>query len=115
MISVASTQTLSRFINYVTFMTDACGLPVLASRLGSMAEIVEDGVTGLHFEAGNSADLAEKIQWANQHPKQMISLGKNARIAYESLYTAENNYQQLMGIYQQVIDAARTGKKTPNN
>ena len=29
----------------------ACGLPVLSSRIGGMTEIVEDGVTGLHFEA----------------------------------------------------------------
>ncbi|MFB8791746.1 MAG: glycosyltransferase family 4 protein [Potamolinea sp.] len=85
----------------------ACGLPVLASRLGSMAEIVKDGVTGLHFEAGNSADLADKMQWANEHPEEMISLGKNARIAYESFYTPENNYQQLLAIYQQVRENVR--------
>ena len=81
----------------------ACGLPVLASRLGSMAEIVEDGVTGLHFEAGNSADLADKMQWANQHPEEMIDMGKNARRAYETRYTPEDNYQQLMTIYQNSV------------
>jgi len=78
----------------------ACGLPVLASRLGSMAEMVEDGVTGLHFEAGNSADLANKIQWAYEHPKEMICMGKNARRIYEAQYTPEANYQQLMAIYR---------------
>jgi glycosyltransferase involved in cell wall biosynthesis len=78
----------------------ACGLPVLASRLGSMAEMVEDGVTGLHFEAGNSADLANKIQWAYEHPKEMICMGKNARHIYEAKYTPEANYQQLMAIYR---------------
>lgn len=77
----------------------ACGLPVLASRLGSMAEMVEDGVTGLHFEAGNSADLANKLQWAYEHPKEMICMGKNARRIYEAHYTPEANYQQLMAIY----------------
>jgi glycosyltransferase involved in cell wall biosynthesis len=78
----------------------ACGLPVLASRLGSMAEMVEDGVTGLHFEAGNSADLANKIQWAYEHPKEMICMGKNARRIYEAQYTPEANYHQLMAIYR---------------
>jgi len=39
----------------------AHGLPVICSRLGGMAEIVEDGVTGLHFEAGNPDDLAKKV------------------------------------------------------
>lgn len=78
----------------------ASGLPVLASRLGSMAEMVEDGVTGLHFEAGNSADLANKLQWAYEHPKEMICMGKNARRIYEAQYTPEANYQQLMAIYR---------------
>jgi glycosyltransferase involved in cell wall biosynthesis len=91
----------------------ACGLPVLASRLGSMAEIVEDGITGLHFEAGNSADLADKMQWANAHPEAMISMGKNARRAYEAYYTPEINYQQLIAIYKQTIDIASPSRRTP--
>ncbi|WP_016873522.1 glycosyltransferase family 4 protein [Chlorogloeopsis fritschii PCC 9212] len=78
----------------------ACGLPVLASSWGSMAEIVEDGITGLHFQPGNSTDLANKIRWAYEHPEQMISMGQNARRNYENHYTPEENYQKLMAIYQ---------------
>ena len=83
----------------------ACSLPVLAPRLGSMAEIVEDGVTGLLFEAGNSQQLADKVRWAKAHPMEMIGMGKNARRVYEAHYTPESNYQQLMTIYQQFISS----------
>jgi glycosyltransferase involved in cell wall biosynthesis len=93
----------------------ACGLPVIASRLGSMAEIVEDGVTGLHFEAGNSAELADKMQWANEHPEEMIGMGKNARRVYEAHYTPEINYQQLMAIYQGAINKASLVPRTRTN
>jgi glycosyltransferase involved in cell wall biosynthesis len=82
----------------------ACGLPVLVSKLGSMVEIVEDGVTGLHFEAGNPKDMAAKIVWATTHPETMRTMGKNARQVYEAKYAPEANYQQLMAIYQQVIN-----------
>ncbi|MFN6571193.1 glycosyltransferase family 4 protein [Dendronalium sp. ChiSLP03b] len=85
----------------------ACSLPVLAPKLGSMAEIVEDGVNGLHFEAGNSQDLAAKINWAIKHPEVMAATGKNCRSTYESQYTSEANYNQLMKIYQEVIDKAK--------
>ena len=81
----------------------ACGLPVIASKLGSMAEIVEDGVTGLHFEPGNPVDLADKINWLIEHPDNCLHMGKNARQVFLEKYTAEKNYESLMNIYQKSI------------
>ena len=83
------------------------GLPVIASRLGGMAEIVEDGITGLHFEAGNSKDLAEKVQWMHDHPDECRRMGLNARKIYEKKYTPEKNYEMLMDIYQEAIDDSK--------
>ena len=83
------------------------GLPVVASRLGGMAEIVENGVTGLHFEAGNSKDLAEKVQWMHDHPDECRQMGNNARKVYLEKYTPEKNYEMLMDIYQQAINDSK--------
>ena len=85
----------------------AHGTPVLCSRLGSMAEIVEDGVTGLHFEAGNPDDLAEKAQWMFDHPIQVREMGENARQEYLKKYTPEVNYKMLMNIYREAIEDAK--------
>ena len=82
----------------------AHGLPVVASRLGSMAEIVEDGITGLHFEPGNPHDLARKVQWLHDHPEECRQMGENARRDYEAKYTPERNYEMLMRIYEEVIE-----------
>jgi glycosyltransferase involved in cell wall biosynthesis len=82
----------------------ACSLPVIAAKLGSMAEIVENGVTGLHFEAGNPVDLAAKITWATTHAEAMIAMRKHAHSIYQTRYTPEANYQQLIEIYQLVIN-----------
>jgi len=78
----------------------ACGLPVLASRLGAMAELVEDGQIGLLFEPGNPEDLAARVAWAWTHPEEMRRMGKAARQEFEEKYTAEKNYQMLMQIYE---------------
>src|SRR5690606_13863108 len=62
----------------------ACGLPVIASRLGAMAELVRDGETGLLFEPGDAADLARKLQWADANPAAMRRMGEAARAEYEN-------------------------------
>jgi glycosyltransferase involved in cell wall biosynthesis len=87
----------------------ACGLPVLASRLGAMAELVEDGRTGLLFEPGNPDDLAEKVEWAWTHPEEMKKMRKEARKEFEEKYTAEKNYKMRMEIYQLAIERAKSG------
>lgn len=81
----------------------ACGLPVIASRLGALADLVEHGVTGLLFEPGNANDLAAQMRWAMEHPDAMLQMGRNARARYEAEFTAERNYQQLMAIYRDAI------------
>lgn len=81
----------------------ACGVPVIASRLGVMQEIVGDGRTGLHFKPGDPEDLAAKVEWAWTHPDQMGAMGRAARAEYEAKYTPERNYHMLMDIYQGAI------------
>jgi glycosyltransferase involved in cell wall biosynthesis len=82
----------------------AFGKPVVASRLGSLAEIVEDTETGLLFTAGDGNDFAEKVNWMITHPQQRSQMGKSARQAYEKKYDARHNYELLMDIYQSAIE-----------
>jgi glycosyltransferase involved in cell wall biosynthesis len=86
----------------------ACGLPVIASRLGAMAELVVDGETGLLFNPGDATDLADKLRWAQANPAEMARMGANAQRRYQAEFTAERNYQQLMAIYQDAIAAQGT-------
>jgi glycosyltransferase involved in cell wall biosynthesis len=89
----------------------ACGLPVVASRLGSMKEIIQDGITGMHFKAGDGDDLAEKINVMFASQERLNQMGINARNEYEEKYTPEKNYDMLMDIYNQVIEEHRAGER----
>jgi len=86
----------------------SAGTPILASRIGALAELVEDGVTGLHFHPGDPADLAAKVRWAHDHPAEMAEMGANARRRYERSYTPEANYTRLMEIYEEARAAVST-------
>jgi glycosyltransferase involved in cell wall biosynthesis len=85
----------------------ATGTPVIASNLGAMAEIVEDGRTGLHFRPGDAADLAARVEWALTHPQELARMRLAVRAEYEAKYTADRNYQMVMEIYERVIRARR--------
>jgi glycosyltransferase involved in cell wall biosynthesis len=80
----------------------ACGTPVIASRLGSMPEIIKDNVTGLLFEPGNSTDLADKMNWLMTHGTERRKMGAAARLEYELHYTSSAAYQKLMEIYASI-------------
>jgi glycosyltransferase involved in cell wall biosynthesis len=77
----------------------ACGLPVIASRLGAMATLVEEGHTGLLFEPGDARDLARQMMWAESNPHAMQEMGRAARLKYEAELTGNANYQMLSAIY----------------
>jgi glycosyltransferase involved in cell wall biosynthesis len=76
------------------------GVPVVASRVGAMESLVADGSNGLHFTAGDSADLAAKVSDLYRNADLMTKMRVCARQEYERRYTAEDNYRQLMDIYQ---------------
>jgi glycosyltransferase involved in cell wall biosynthesis len=88
----------------------ACGLPVIASRLGSMAELIEDHKTGLLFDPGNSEDLAQKLAWAYAHPQEMLAMGQQARQSYETHFTPQRNLEQLLDIYRQAMASGRLAR-----
>jgi glycosyltransferase involved in cell wall biosynthesis len=88
----------------------ACGLPVIASRLGAMAELIDDGRTGLLFEPGSATALARRLSWAETHPHEMQQIGERARREYERKYTPAINYRQLVDIYRDAIDESRCAR-----
>jgi len=80
----------------------AVGLPVIASDLGSPSLLIDQGRTGLHFRPGDSEDLVAKVEWALTHSTELAQMRREARAEFEAKYTAQQNYQMLMDIYERV-------------
>lgn len=81
----------------------ACGAPVIASRLGSTEEMVEDWRTGRLFESGNADQLAAILNWAFANRGAFDSIGQNARAEYEAKYEPTQNLRALERIYERAI------------
>jgi glycosyltransferase involved in cell wall biosynthesis len=75
----------------------ANGLPVIASRLGTHAELVEPGRNGLLFEAGSARDLARRMAWAEAFPEKMRQMGECAQADYQRRFGADWSYHRLFG------------------
>jgi glycosyltransferase involved in cell wall biosynthesis len=81
----------------------ASGCAIVASRLGSLAALIEDGKTGLLFAPGDSVDLAAKLRALINDKPNALALGHAARARVEGQATAAIHGQRLLEIYQQAI------------
>jgi glycosyltransferase involved in cell wall biosynthesis len=81
----------------------AAGLPVIASGLGAMSEMIADGRTGLLVEPGHPAALAAAIETVAGQPDATAAMGAAARRTYIDSYGPEANYAQLATIYRQAM------------
>ena len=90
----------------------ACGVPVIASRIGAVEEVVSHERTGLQFAPGSADELAAAMEWAWTHPREIAFMGRAAREEYKTKYTPETNYERLMGIYNGII--RKIGSETTN-
>jgi glycosyltransferase involved in cell wall biosynthesis len=78
----------------------AHGKAVIASRIGALPEIVDDGVTGLLFELGNASDLADKIDYLWNRRELCQEMGRAGMAKANKEYSEEKYYERLMGIYE---------------
>lgn len=79
------------------------GLPVIASRLGAMAELVDNRVTGVMFTPGDAGDLGRTVRAAAGDADRLAVLGRHARARYEALYTPAAHLNAMTEIYSAVL------------
>ena len=82
------------------------GLPVIASNIGAMSELIDHKRTGLLFRTGDAGDLIDRAQWALANPDWLASMRHHARREYVSRYMPDTNYRTLMDIYEKARNTA---------
>ncbi len=75
--------------------------PVIASRIGSLPEIIHDGENGLLFAPGNEYELRDRIRLLDDDAL-VKRLGENGRSSLETLYGADVHYQKLINLFCEV-------------
>ncbi len=81
----------------------AAGVPVIVSRTGGLAEVVEDNQTGLAFNPGDVAGLERCLVTIFQNPDLAAAMGSNARARVYRDYTWEAVARQTRALYQDML------------
>jgi glycosyltransferase involved in cell wall biosynthesis len=61
----------------VIFESFACSVPVIASNIEGIAELIREGENGLTCEAGSVEALTEKMMWAYRHQAELEIMGEH--------------------------------------
>ncbi len=89
----------------------ACGTPVIATRVGGMPEVVEDGVTGFLVPPNDARALAERIRWMKDHPTEARRMGERGRHRILQQFTWESVARRALDVYHHVLTSALRTKK----
>ena len=76
-------------------------MPVIASNIGGIPELVQDGYNGLLFKNDNIQSLIEQISKINNSDELRQHLAMNAKEAAKK-YTLDTYYMQLMKLYESI-------------
>jgi glycosyltransferase involved in cell wall biosynthesis len=82
----------------VVYSAFAAGIPVVASNLGGMAEMVRHGESGLLFEPGDPEDLARQLSRLIEDPALLTKLGENAG----GVRTVKDSVDEMLGLYERL-------------
>jgi glycosyltransferase involved in cell wall biosynthesis len=82
------------------------GVPVITSNIGGMAELVTDGVNGLHFQAGDADDLARKLMALIETPDLLAQLSAGI----PPIKSIEENAKELEAMYAELMGHAAAAR-----
>lgn len=81
------------------------GKPVITSKLGAMASIIDHEVNGLLVEPGSSTELGKAIQKLHQDPQTCLQYGMKGKQKAEENYSSEKIYTILNQTYNSLLSS----------
>lgn len=87
----------------------ACGVPAAVSRIYGLTDAVEENITGLFFEAGNTAEMEEVLAKLVNNKDLRLELGENALSRVKKHFLQEDITYKLCELYSKL-----DGRKVKN-
>lgn len=94
---------------YVCLEAMGEGIPVAATRVGGIPEILEEGVNGLLFDPGDHTALASHLRALALDPDFFRTLGEAGRMKVSRDFTLEKNLTAIFTIYDEMVGVRQLG------
>jgi N-acetyl-alpha-D-glucosaminyl L-malate synthase BshA len=85
----------------------ACEVPVVATRVGGIPEVVREGIDGFLYDVGDVSSMAEGCLTILDDPRLRSTMGEAARDRARREYCASKIVVQYESLYRQTIERAR--------
>ena len=85
----------------------ACGLPVVATAVGGIPEVVDDQVTGYLVPQGDSTQMAARILTLLSDPSRRLRMGANGQAKATQRYDRERHFSDYLDWYGRIIESTR--------
>jgi glycosyltransferase involved in cell wall biosynthesis len=85
----------------------ACEVPVIASRVGGIPEVVRDGLDGFLAAVGDLQTMAQRAIQILSEPSLRDAMGKNAREQAEKSFCAYKIILRYEALYDRIISEVR--------
>ena len=79
------------------------GIPLIATRLGGISEIVKDGVNGLLVKPANSVEIEKAIKCLIEEDQAMAKMGEAAKEEYNRKFTLERMISKIESLYGKLL------------
>jgi glycosyltransferase involved in cell wall biosynthesis len=95
---------VSELLGLAAIEAMASGTPVVASRLGGLPEVIEDGVTGFLVEPGNIDELRARLAEVLGDRRFAEQLGRNARERVLETFTWDACAERCLAVYSELVE-----------
>lgn len=89
----------------------AAARPLVATAVGGVPTVLDDGVTGLLVPPGHAAAMAHRIRELLDNPEQATRMGAAGRDRVREMFTGERLLKDMRGIYGNLLDSQSRGSR----
>jgi glycosyltransferase involved in cell wall biosynthesis len=102
--SVFVLPSLSEGLGRVVLEAMATGVAAIASNVGGIPDLVQEGINGFLVPPGDEKALADRLRWMLEHPTEAKEMGSLGRTFAEEFFSTETYIQG----YRKIFEAAQT-------